>query len=177
MKKKNKGSLTIEASIALTSFMFLVLFILGFGRFNLAQGLVSHATIQSAQAIAVDSYFRETIAGTGTYKSLQTFEKLSSILFSETDVFTSFADSERKINKEAREQFIKAIAENEEEANDILISLGVKDGINGMNFKKSTMINGDVIVYVEYTLELQFSFFKSDAEIKLSKAAKSKAFK
>ncbi len=177
MKKKNNGSLTIEASIALTTFMFLVLFILGFGRFNLAQGLVSHATIQSAQAIAVDSYFRETIAGTGTYKSLKTLEKFKNILFPDSDVFTSFADSERKIDKEAREQFINAIAESEEEANEILISLGVKDGINGINFKNSTMINGDVIVYVEYTVELQFSFFKSDAEIKLTKAAKSKAFK
>ena len=177
MTKKQKGSLTVEASIALTAFMLLVVFILGFGRFNRAQSLVSHATMQASQSMAVDAYFGATIGDLKTTQSLQKLEMFFNFITNgESDVFTAVADSSDKTVDKARRHFVRAIADTEEEANEILLSLGVKDGLNGIDFSKSKIDGKDIIVHVEYTIEIQFAF-TDDAEIEMSKSAKSKAFK
>ena len=57
-KKRQQGILTVEASIVLTLLILLVLFLFSFGRVYRAQSLVSHATLQAADAVALESYLR-----------------------------------------------------------------------------------------------------------------------
>lgn len=171
--KRQKGNLTIEASLVLTLFTFFILFFFSFGRVYKAQNIVSHATIQCAQSLAVESYFRETFASTNTGKAITWISQLtgdSKI----TDSMLSL--SEVDLGSVIKKNFAVSIAENEKAADEVLKANGVKDGINGVKFGKSKVAENNIIVNATYTVELQFPLF-GKKEFTMTKAAKSRSFK
>ena len=172
-EKLQKGSLTIEASIVLTCFMFFLLTFFSFGRIYKAQNIMSHATIQCAQSMAIESYFRETVASTNAGTAIKWISQLTGDN-AVTDSMLSY--SEVDMGSVVKGNFAVAIAGDTEEANKILRANGVKDGLNGISFERSVVSGDDIIIYVTYTVELQFPLFGKD-EITLTKAAKSRAFK
>lgn len=171
--KRQNGNLTIEASLVLTLFTFFILFFFSFGRVYKAQNIVSHATIQCAQSLAIESYFRETFAGTNTgtaIKWVTQFTGDSGV----TDSMLSL--SEVDLGSVIKKNFVVSVAENEHEADKILKANGVKDGINGVKFGKSKVAESNIIVNATYTVELQFPLF-GKKEFVMTKAAKSRSFK
>ena len=58
MQKDNKerGSVTLEASIVLPIFIFVFLFIYGLFSVIGAQNQITHATVQAAKSLSMDSY-------------------------------------------------------------------------------------------------------------------------
>lgn len=175
MKKREQGVLTIEASIVLTLSLLFILFLFGFARVYNAQSMVSHAVLQSSDAVALESYLREaTLTGSeaDVTELANRFMDTTSI---SADTYTSLRSAD--VPKIAKEKFVYAIAKNETEADQKLKSLGVKDGLAGVDFSGSKMDlgNDDVIVYATYTIETQFPVFGM-SEISVTKAAKSKTF-
>lgn len=175
MKKKEQGILTVEASIVLTLCILFMLFLFSFARVYNAQSTVSHAVIQSADAVALESHLREeTFTGSeaDVTEMANRFMGTTSI---SADSYTSLRSAD--VPKIAKEKFVYAIGKNEIEADEKLKRLGVKDGLAGVDFSASRIDlgNDDVIVYVNYTIEMQFSVFGMD-EIAVTKAAKSKTF-
>lgn len=176
-----KGSLTIEASIALTVFIFLNLSMLGFGRIYRAQSLVAHAALQTSQALAIESYYRETISKSGSAEFASKLIKFSgalgwSSLSGYDDWYASLGDKGTDFYKIVKDTFVYAIAEDEESANQILKSVGIAEGMAGIDFKYSAVKNSEIIVNVQYKVGLPFPFF-GKREVSLSKSAKTKAFK
>lgn len=175
-----RGSLTIEASIALTSFMFVVVTILSFATVYRAQSIVSHATLQTSQALAVESYYRETISGADSVDALSKLIKFADLLgFNAAgldDGFASLGDEGTDFYAIVKETFAYAIASNSTEADRILEDVGIPEGLEGLDFSYSSVTGGDIIVNVQYEVKLPFSFF-GEQTISLSKSAKTKAFK
>lgn len=175
MKKREQGVLSVEASIVLTLMLLFVLFLFSFGRVYRAQNLVSHAALQSADAVAVESYLRETALQADAAE----IAGLANQITSSSAISAESLESLRSANlpKIARQKFIAAIAESEEKADEKLKSLGVKNGLSGVDFSQCRMDLGsdDVIIAVTYTIEMQFPVFGYD-EITVTKAAKAKTF-
>lgn len=175
MKKKEQGILTVEASLVLTLCIFFILFLFSFARVYNAQSVVSHGVLQSSDAVALESYLREENLNGSDTDVRELAKKLNGALSVSADSFTSLRTAD--VPKIAKEKFIYAIATSEAEADKKLKSVGVKDGLAGIDFSGSRMDlgNDDVIVYVNYTIEMQFGFFGMN-EISVTKAAKSKTF-
>ena len=125
MKKEN-GIITIEASLAIALFMFMIMFILSFGNVYRAQNIVSHATLQTSQGLAVESYFRETLSDDSS--------KIGSVLFfvneilgafgvdtsGATDLYSSLGDSSTGLHNIIKKRFAYSIADSEEEAREMM---------------------------------------------------------
>ena len=73
--RNEKGSLTVEASIALVVFIFFIMFFLGFNSVYRAQGMVSHAVLQTSQSLAISSFLRETVSSEKTVSNAQNLLK------------------------------------------------------------------------------------------------------
>ena len=175
MKKREQGILTVEASIVLTLMLLFILFLFSFGRVYRAQNLVSHATLQSADAVALESYLRETALQTDVSEVVH----LASHITESSAISAESLESLRSANlpKIARQKFIAAIASSEAKADEKLKSMGVKNGLAGVDFSecKMDLANDDVIIAIRYTIEMQFPVFGFN-EITVTKAAKAKTF-
>lgn len=176
-----KGSLTIEASIALTAFMFIVVAILSFSTVYKAQSIVSHATLQVSQSLAIESYYRETISKSGSADLLSKLIKFAELLgvdgYSEIDDgYASLGDKDTNFYKIVKKTFAYSIADNFDLADRLLKDIGVEKGLDGIDFTYSSVSGGDIIINVQYKVKLPFSFF-GERTVTLSKSAKTKAFK
>lgn len=175
MKKKEQGILTIEASIVLTLCVMFMLFLFSFARVYNAQSLVSHALIQSSDAVALESYLRErTLTGSET-DVIELANRFMGTTSIKAGSYTSLRSAD--VSQIAKEKFVYAVGKSESEADAKLKNLGVKDGLSGIDFSAShiDLGNDDVVVYVTYNIEMQFPVFGKD-EITVTKAAKSKTF-
>ncbi len=175
MKERERGVLTVETSIVLTLCIFFILFLFSFARIYSAQSLMSHAVLQTSDAIALESYLRETALTGSEEDVVKLANRLTGVTTLSADSFTSLRSAD--ISKIAKEKFTYAVANSEANANKKLKKLGVKDGIAGVDFSASRIDlgNDDVIIYANYTLEMQFPIF-GFKEISVSKAAKAKTF-
>lgn len=175
MKKREQGILTVEASIVLTLMLLFILFLFSFGRVYRAQSLVGHAVLQSADAVALESYLRET----ALQSDAQRVSEYANIIAESAAISSDGLESLRSANlpKIAKEKFVAAIAGTEAQADAKLRSMGVKDGLAGIDFSESKMdfSSDDVIIAINYTIEMQFPVFGFN-EIATTKAAKAKTF-
>lgn len=179
MKNDEKGMLVIEASLALTAFMFFILFFLSFSRVYRAQEVVAHATFQTAQTLAVESYTRETVGEQGT---LGAISKLSDFITSITgktrpailDEYSSLG-SVSNLKKVISDSFALSISDNVTKADEKLKQLGVVEGLKGIDFEGSSVSGNLITIKVTYKLTLQFNFFGVD-ELTLTKTAVCKSF-
>jgi hypothetical protein len=174
--KRQEGVIAIEASIALVIFTLFILFILGFGNVYKAQNIVSHATLQASQALAIESYAREGFYGTNISEAIKFIDKVLGFFGVEisgfTDSFYSLG-SVGNFQAIARNRFALSIAGSEAEADARLRSVGVKDGLDGIDFSDSKIVGSDIIVIVRYNVEVSFLGAR---DIPLMKSAKSKSF-
>lgn len=175
LKKGKMGVLTVEASIVLPLAMMFILFLLSFARVYRAQNVMSHAALQSVDAVAMESYLRETALRSDAEQIAGLASKISAADSISADSLESLRSAD--VPTVARQKFIAAVADTEDEADKKLKSLGVKDGLNGIDFSASTidLSNDDVVVCVKYSIEMQFKFFGYN-EIEATKSAKAKTF-
>lgn len=175
MKKREQGVLSVEASIVLTLMLMFILFLFSFARIYRAQNLVSHAALQTVDAVALESYLRETALQSDTEDVVY----LASHISQSTAISKESLESLRSadVPKIAKQKFIAAIAKTEAEADEKLRLMGVKDGLDGIDFSecKMDLTSDDVIVALQYTIKLQFPVFGFE-EISVTKAAKAKTF-
>ncbi len=175
MKRRELGVLTVEASIVLTLCTFFILFLLSFARIYTAQGVISHAVLQASDAVALESFLRETALNGSEEDVVALANKLTGSTTLSAESFTSLRSA--NLPAIAKEKFVSALAKTEAEADEKLKNLGIKDGLSGVDFSGTYIDLGDddVIVDIDYVLEMQFSVFGGN-EIALSKSAKSKTF-
>lgn len=175
MKKRERGILSVETSIVLTLLTLFTLFLFSFIRIYRAENMVSHATLQAADAMALESYLRENARDDRADDVVYLASRLTGSLTLNADSFESLRSA--NVPTLAKEKFIAAVADSEVNADSILKDFGVKDGISGIDFSSSKMDldNNDVIVSVSYTLKMQFPIFGAE-ELSVTKSAKAKTF-
>ncbi|MBQ8827745.1 MAG: pilus assembly protein, partial [Clostridia bacterium] len=175
MKKNTRGILTVEASIVLTLFTLFVLFLFSFARVYRAQNAVSHAVLQAADAIALESNLRESTLSIDESEILDISEGLTGSSAVTPDNFKSLRGA--NLSEIAKQKFSAAISGSEGDTDKILKKLGIKDGLSGIDFSSSVIdyTNNDIIIYANYVIEMQFPIMGMN-EINATKASKAKAF-
>lgn len=175
MKKRESGVLSVEASIVLTFFTLFVLFLFSFIKVYQAENMVSHATLQAADAVAIECALRSNANTENMEDVLFSVKKLTG---SDTIDASSFEPiDESNLASILKTKFTSAVAQSDSQANEILEKYGVKNGLYGVNFAESYVDMGedDIIVKATYTVKLKVSFFGAN-EIPLTKTAKVKSF-
>ena len=132
MKKREQGILAVEASMVLTFILLAILFLFGFGRVYRAQSLVSHAVIQTADAVALESYLRET----ALQGDAAAVKKLANEIAESGSISAQDLESLRSANLPniAKKKFAVAIESSEARADEKLKNVGVRGGISGIDF-------------------------------------------
>ncbi len=173
--KNNKGIITLEASVVLTLFTFFILFFLGFGRVYCAQTVVSHATLQAADAIGTESILRESAESGDETRILNIINHIYGGSTINSNAFKSLESS--NISTLAKDKFTVAVANNSSDADKILKGYGVVNGLQGVSFSSSSFNRdtGEVTLMAKYKVKLQFSFLGL-SQIDMTKAAKVKNF-
>lgn len=195
--KNQKGMITIEASISFIVFMFLILFIYSFGGVYVAQNIISHATIQATQTIAMEAYGREKMGEDELMEDLRnTSSDLSSIANSlfgsnvdlETTLFNDFQPINDLTESGLKKVFVKAwkealsdrsITGNKEEFIQKLENAGLDpDDIEfNVSVEKAAAGEGyDIVAVVKYDVNLQFPFMGKDKVGKITKQSRSKLY-
>lgn len=189
--KKNDGMMTIEASISFILFMFLILFIYCFSNIYIAQNIMSHALTQATQTIALESYGHKVFGNDETVKQLehgnQSISKIVGLFKSDgqnfeigwTDSFTEIKSSTqlKKAVKKAMTESMVDVTKGDynETAKQKLENVGIKNGLDGVDFSGTKITSDEIIITVKYDVYLQYPFMGKD-KITVSKSAKSKLF-
>lgn len=164
-KDKTSGLLSLEASIALTIFIFLMLFMYSFLVVFEARNEIAHTLLTTADSLALDALANETLGNDRTIQGnlYEIYGKVSDDngLFTETQKWYSGDAAEIQDTVETR--FIAFLAGGDrDEADRVLKSLKVVKGIDGLDFSKSHVSENKLFLEVQYQLEYEFQVFGMD---------------
>ena len=168
---REKGSLTLETALVLPFFFFLFMFVIGYFGVLSARNSISHALIQATKSLSFDSYANESFETLGIKEEggLSFWNSISDMVASliRVNADPKFADMTKwyKSNKNVgivKNRFIAYLVGSDGDpdanANERLKSLGVENGLQGMEFSY-TVEDGDLRVTVKYKINSYFNFF------------------
>ena len=165
-RNAQKGSVTLETSVVLPIFIFMFLFIYGFFSIVSAQNQITHALIQSSKSLSLDSYLTENVesAAEAKTKFWSGFNDmaLDIVRMDNNRYFSSQADWYKAGNENTsvvKDRFVGYFAGGDKNiANDRLKNLGIKSGLDGIDFELET--NGEIItITIKYEIQYLFDFF------------------
>ena len=173
MRKNEKGILAIEASIVLCTLTLFMLFLFNFATIYRAENMVSHAALQTADAVALESYLREMTFENDEQSVLFWANRINGTTDISADSFESLRTAD--LQSIAKEKFTLAIGADANQADATLRDLCIKDGLDGVDLSASyvDLTSNDVIIKAEYTVKMRFPVFGA-RELQVSKAAKAK---
>lgn len=165
--KEESGILALEATISMTFFIFFMLALYSLTTLFMAQYMIGHALSESCQSLSLETYgtdtlgnkwslggvlnrFIQTVAGggsaTGPYSSNDMWFK---------DTYTSSA----KVQEICKSRFAAYIGGGQNpsgKADSILKAIGVKNGLDGMDFSETKLDGSDLTISVTYKIRLIF---------------------
>lgn len=186
-KNKELGLLSLEASISLTIFIFLMLFMYSFFVVFEARNEMAHLVLSTANSMALDTY------------SSNTFEKSNSVAKFIYDIYDTVANDNSAFT-DTREWYVTSEVEgttvqnkdfldvveqrflayltdgNLEKADEILKYYHVVGGKEGLDFTGSYVSGDNLYVRVTYTIEYEFNMFGLGT-LKMEQSACSKLWK
>jgi len=157
---------TLEACVALLIFMTIMIFLLGLFQMSMAQGATAHAVMQASSSLSIDAYATEKL-----YKATWT-DGLGSLIgkgivkwgFGSAGENPYFLTEEKwyggaKPSPDVlKMRFVGYLTGGDEaEAETFLKSVRVVDGLEGLDFSGSEVINGDLYYTLKYKLQFAFS--------------------
>lgn len=158
MKKCSKGYLTVEATITLTVFLFMMMFLMNMGQIYRAQNYVTHSLLQSGKMLSFSSYAYKQISAVDTIGKLVKMLQLCEIGDDgEIELYWRTAQYEKAVKR----AFGYCAGENPEQTDAVLKQYGLKNGMDSLTFKTVTA-SKDLNIVVEYQIELPFAFFGFD---------------
>ena len=152
--KNCSGSLTLEACIVVPIFIFFMLMVNGLFLFFMGQQMLSHALIQTAKVIALDSYENQRVKASNN----ATLEMLLDInnFIHKDDSYSS--EDWLKNNSVLQERLKKGLKVYLGGANNKLLRMmGVEGGIDGIDFSESKYKKGILTLHLKYTQKFPLS--------------------
>ena len=161
--------MALEACIVLPLFLLFVLTMYGLITIFLAQNVIGHALLESAQSLALDAYATDQFTGNPSVG--QWIQGVGQELFGTAADDPSFSNQERWSDREggatqadwekaARARFVGYLAGGDEDkAQALLKALRVTDGLDGLDFSGSTLRGSDLIIRVDYEITFFFNPF------------------
>ena len=161
-KKNNKGSITLEASLVLPIFIFLLLFMYGIIMVFSGKELMSHAALESAQSLSLDSFANEKIGGPGFENSKTMVNQLYSSLLTDSKNGSHFSSNDKwysgNVSGAVESRFWGYfIGGSSSKANKLLPMIGIKEGTSGVRFSSSYK-DGDNNLHIIVEYDQQFMF-------------------
>lgn len=174
--RKTDGSVTLEASIALTFFIFLMLFLFSFLVVFEARNQIAHTMLSTANSLAFDPYLSNTVDDDSAQELIY---KIYGKIKGDSGYVdnTKWYDDEKKVESVVKQRFLHYLSGGDEaEANRILKQLNIKGGFDGLDFSKCKVDGDDLILEIQYTLEYEFKMF-GNGNLEFSHSCCSKLWK
>ena len=176
--KSESGLLSLEASIALPVFIFIMLFMYSFFVIFEARNEIGHVLLSTADSMALDAFATETMVGEDI--NLQSLlygvfgsTSASNGIFSTTEKWYDNSNNEKNISNSdggdtaldensqiesvIKQRYIAYMAGGDsDKADEILKKLHVVDGLAGLDFSKSRVSGSDLYLVVSYKIEYEF---------------------
>lgn len=163
IKKRDNtsGLLSLEASIAVTIFIFLMLFLYSFFVVFEARNAIGHALLTTSDSLALDPFASGAAQGDLLQELLYgLYGAITNDDFSETDTWYEDAS---KVQETVRTRFIAYFAGGDrDEADKLLKKLNVVNGIDGLDFSESKVSSNNLFLVVKYKLDYEFKVFGLD---------------
>lgn len=184
MEKRNRtesGLLSLEASIALTIFIFLMLFVYSFFAVFEARNDIAHVVLSTANSLALDAFENTTVGESGNIS--QVIYNIYGSKTNENSPFTDYrqwydvveveeGEDEAKTKEKAKKQktlfdevikdrFLAYLTDGDvAQADAIMKRYHVVGGKDGLDFSGSYVDEKNRLhVVVRYTLEYEFNMF------------------
>lgn len=169
--KTERGVLSLEASIAVTIFIFFMLFLYSFFIVFEARNEMAHVLLATTNSMSLDPLQTEKLDGTDDLSSI--IYKVYSLISHEDNGFiddTSWANEDVnastislnsiRFKQLIKERFVAYLAGgDEEEANKILERYHIVNGLDGLDFSGSYIDSGNLYISVKYTIKYEFNMF------------------
>ena len=158
-RERRRGVISIEATIALSAFLFFMMFLYSILFLVMGKESIDTALARSAESLALDTYATEKFEGRWESVGglLSSFLQISN--FSTTD-FTSgqkWYEDAGETEKTIEARFYGYLAGDETSAQELMKSVGVSN----LSFQGSqTDSNGNLVIQVQYEIEPTFNFFQ-----------------
>ena len=155
VKKETEGVLSVEAAIALSVFLFFMMFLYSIMLLITGRETINTALVRSAESLALDSYAVETIGSTGG-----SVEGALTTLLGITNMDTTdFSSGEKWYGGDAadtvQKRFYGYLGGGAAKAKKMLKSVGVSD----LSFEGTAVSGGDLVIQVKYKIEPSFNLF------------------
>lgn len=177
------GVLTIEATISMLLFALFLLFFLNFARVYRAQNVVASGAYNAAKDLSVEYFGKTAYADTGIgYITDEIIPFVLNLFGSDNAQSTSVSDWHGDLAGAAKAKFGLAITAQDQtayssaRADAVLISLGIEDGLDGLDFSGTTVSGDNVQVSISYSVKLMFPFF-GISEVDMNQTAVSRLWK
>lgn len=161
--KGSDGSLTLEACILVPIFIMLMLLVNGLFVMMMGEQIMSHALVQSAKSMALDPYAASRAAADKEDELAELFVDIFSVKGgSDNHISTEkWYDGETKADVAdlAKKRFIAYLRSSNADADALLEEIGVKNGINGLDFSGTTYNDGILTISITYTQEYVYNAF------------------
>ena len=158
--KKDSGSLTLEAAIMVPMFIMLMLMINGVFVMFMGRQIMTHTLIQSAKSLAFDPYSSQRVAANADDQLAELFTDLFSFVGDGyTSTATWYEDDYSRLTNVVEDRYVAYLKENNADAEKLLDQIGIKNGLNGLDFSGTTIENGVLKIELKYTQEYIFNVF------------------
>lgn len=171
--KSEKGLLSLEACIAVTIFIFMMLFLYSFFVVFEVRNEMGHVTLATANSMSLDAYENDTLGESDTIG--QIFYNVYGQVTNSQNDFTDFrkwydnstvtdADGNVTLSAEftdvVKTRFIAYLTSGDaDKADEILERYHVVDGVDGLDFSGSYVSDGKLYLSVKYEIEYEFNVF------------------
>ena len=171
--KNEKGLLSLEACIAVTIFIFLMLFLYSFFVVFEVRNEMGHATLATANSMSLDAYENDTLGESDTIG--QIFYNVYGQATNSQNDFTDFrkwyddstvTDENGNVTLSAefagvvKARFIAYLTSGDaDKAEEILKRYHVVNGVDGLDFSGSHISDGKLYLSVKYEIEYEFNVF------------------
>lgn len=164
LKHSSRGSIVLEASIVIPIFMLVLMFMYGLFVVTTVQNTMTHALIQSSKSLSLDPYLTEHV---NSAEEADTFwTSLGSMIldFSRLSNDEHFSSSSNWYDGDgsslqAKKRFVGYFSNGDETvADEKLRSLGIEDGLSGVDFDMS-LTGEEMTITIKYNVQFWFDAF------------------
>ena len=164
--RSESGAIALEACISLTLFLIVMMALYSLINLFTAQSMIAHALQQTGQSYALENYKNQAM-------DVKTMQRLPLDLLQKfTDGISSSDNSKYDIGggafsdsmvisefvslTGAKKRIASYLGGNSENADSILKSMGVVDGIKGIEIKEAKVSGSDLTIKIGYKIRLAF---------------------
>ncbi len=161
MRKMNNcnGSITLEAAMVVPFFIILMLLVNGFFVMFMGQQIMSHALVQSAKSLAFDPYTSQKVAADAEDELADMFVDIFSFTSGNRVSTDKWYDDSNldDLDEVVKERYVAYLKDSETDAKELLNNIGVKDGLDGLDFTGCSVEDGILTVHMKYTQEFIYN--------------------